>query len=75
VWSDADFNVQVARWPAISTGLTFTGQSNPIAVVHAGRNLNGEFSGFGHATAPMALFTGIINYCPSAFAGWAGLLN
>ena len=49
---DADFHIQVTRWPAICPGLTLTRQPDTLPVVDPGRNIDLKRLGFAYTSAP-----------------------
>ena len=70
-----DENVEIAGGAAVSAGLAFTGQPQPGAVVHPGRNFDGDF--FGNLDQPVApaLSAGMGNGLAASLAIRTGCAN
>ena len=71
----AYFHVKIAGRSATHAGLTFAGQSNSIATIHASRNFNRQGPGFTDPALTTAIGTGVADTLARTLAGRAGLLN
>ena len=70
-----DFDVEVARWSAIASGLALARQANAIAGVHARRNLHGKPLGSAHSTLAETRIAGILDDGAAATTLGARLLQ
>tara|TARA_E500000178_G_scaffold281054_1_gene281285 strand:- start:48 stop:335 length:288 start_codon:yes stop_codon:yes gene_type:complete len=68
-------NVEITWRAAVDPGLTFTGETNAIAVIDSGGHFNREGLGFIPIPAAMTDMTGIFDLFASTLTAWAGLLH
>ena len=70
-----DKDVQIARWPAPQTGLTFAGQPDARASFHARRNVHRKRAFFFNAPGPAAIPAGILDRLAHPVTGWTGAFH
>jgi len=69
-----DLHIQITRRPTVFTCLTFTGQTNTVAVIHTRWHLDRQGLAFFYAALAVAVATGIGNGLALAMAMGTGLL-
>ena len=75
VGANPDFNIEVARGPAIAPGFAFTGQPDSIPGIHARWHFYGQGPAFIDAPAPIAIITGVNDLLSGAATLRTGLLD
>src|SRR5690554_6716393 len=72
---DMHLNIQVTRWATVHSGLTFSGQTNPVAFIHPRRYFNGEGLLLFSLTSTVAAGTRIGDLLATAVTMWTRLLD